>query len=293
MGRSGGGPAAVDGEERAGDEGGFVGGQVTNHGRDLLGLAEAADGLAGTELGAHLFLIVLVEFFEIAFDEGGLDGAGADGVDAQVFGEFDGKLAGHGDDRALGGAVSESLLDADQAGDGGDVDDRGDALVGVGKQQWQECAGDEVDAADIDVEEAVEVVGLGGLNGANVANAGVVDEQVEAGELGCGGGDGIGAGDVEVESFGGAEGLGEGFGGGEVDVGDIDECAGAYQFFGGGFTDAAGAAGDEGLAVVEAEGMVVVRGSFCGGSNCFSHGCTSRPMAQAILLVDCGTGPGC
>ena len=87
------------------------------------GLAQAADGLAGAKFGASFFFVVAVELFEIALDEGGLDGAGADGVDAQGFGVVDGELAGHGDDGALGGAVGEALLDADKAGDGGDVDD--------------------------------------------------------------------------------------------------------------------------------------------------------------------------
>ena len=65
---------------------------------------------------------MLVELFEVALDEGSVDSAGTDGVDAEVFGVVDGELAGHGDDCALGGTVGEALLDADQAGDGGDVD---------------------------------------------------------------------------------------------------------------------------------------------------------------------------
>ena len=50
-------------------------------------------------------------------------------------------------------------------------------------------------------------------------------------------------------------GLGKSFGGGEVDVGDPDEGAGADEFLHGGFADAAGAAGDEGVAAFEAEGL--------------------------------------
>ena len=57
-------------------------------------------------------------------------------------------------------------------------------LVGAAKKQWQECASDQVDAAYVDVEQAVEVFGLGGFNGANVADAGIVDEDVEAVERG-------------------------------------------------------------------------------------------------------------
>ena len=50
------------------------------------------------------------------------------------------------------------------------------------EEQRHEGAGDEVDGADVDVEEAVEVFGLGGFDGADVADAGVVDEDVEAGD---------------------------------------------------------------------------------------------------------------
>ena len=64
------------------------------------------------------------------------------------------------------------------------------SLVAGGEKQWHEGAGDEVDGADIDVEEAVEVFRLGGFDGADVADAGVVDEDVEAFDVGDGGGDG-------------------------------------------------------------------------------------------------------
>ena len=158
-----GGPAAVDVEEGAGDEGGFVGGEIADHGGDFFRAAEAADGLAGAKFDADFFLVVLVELFEVALDERRFHGAGADGVDAERLGIFDGKLAGHGDDCALGGAVGEALLDADEAGDGGDVHDGADgfAVASGGEEQRKECAGDEVDGADVDVEEAVEVFGLG------------------------------------------------------------------------------------------------------------------------------------
>ena len=96
----------------------------------------------------------------------------ANGVDAERLWVFDGDLSRHGDDGALGGAVGETLLDADKACDGGDVDD-GAPLHGLfrrGKQQRQEGAGNEVDGANIDVEKAVEIFGLGVLDGANVAD---------------------------------------------------------------------------------------------------------------------------
>ena len=75
--------------------------------------------------------------------------------------------------------------------------------------------------------------------------------------LGDGGGDGVGAGDVEVDGLGRAGGVGQGFGGRNIDVGDPDEGAGADQLADGGFADAAGAAGDQGVAAVETKGAVL------------------------------------
>ena len=55
-----------------------------------------------------------------------------------------------------------------------------------------------------------------------MADAGVVDEDAEAAELGDGGGDGGGVGYVEVEGVGVGDFGGEGFGGLVVEVGDVD-----------------------------------------------------------------------
>ena len=98
-----------------------------------------------------------------------------------------------------------------------------------------------------------------------MADAGVVDEDVEAGELGDSGFDGFGAGDVEWEGVcRGTDGLGESFGGGEVEVGDPDGCAGAGELLDGGLADAAGAAGDEGVAIIEAQDGVWIHVIFAG-----------------------------
>ncbi len=85
------------------------------------GRAEAADGLAGDEFGADFFFLVGVVFVEVAFNEGRLDGAGSDAVDAEFLGVVDGDLAGHGVDGAFAGAVGEALFDADRACDRADV----------------------------------------------------------------------------------------------------------------------------------------------------------------------------
>ncbi len=66
-------------------------------------------------------------------------------------------------------------------------------------------------------------------------------------------GDGVGAGDVEVDGLRRSEGRSKSFGGGEIDVGDPDEGAGGDQLLDGGFADAAGAAGDQGVTAVEAK----------------------------------------
>src|SRR5580692_12921264 len=111
----GSGPAAVDVEKGASDEGGFVGGEIADHGGDLFRTTETADGLPCAEFGAYLFFVVLMKFFEVAFDEGRFDCAGTDGIHTEVFGIFDRDLTGHGDDRALGGAVGKALLNAHQS----------------------------------------------------------------------------------------------------------------------------------------------------------------------------------
>ena len=108
--------------------------------------------------------------------------------------------------------------------------------------------------------QPVEVLRLGGLDGAHVADAGVVHQNVEAVEFGRRRGNGVRAGDVEMQRLCGADRVGERFGGGDVDVGDPDEGSGADEFLDGGFADAAGAARDQCVAAVETK-----RVSCCAG----------------------------
>src|SRR5580658_4567583 len=126
-----------------------------------------------------------MKFLQIALDKRRLNGARTDGVDAQGFGVVDSQLAGHGDDGALAGAIGKALFDSHEAGDGGDVDDGARMAVVVrvelaGKKQRQERARHQVNSADIDFEDAIEVLRFGGLNGAYMSDAGVVDKNVEA-----------------------------------------------------------------------------------------------------------------
>ena len=153
-----------------------------------------------------------MEAFEEPFDEGGVDGAGADAVDAELGGVIDGELAGHGEDGALGGAIGEAAFDAHLPGDGADVDY---ASVG-GDQQRERGASDQIGAVDVDAKEAVEVGGRGFLDVADEADAGVVDEDVEfierredAGDIGF-------AGDVAGERGGAREFGGERGGAGGI-----------------------------------------------------------------------------
>src|SRR6185312_1938195 len=95
--RSGGSPSTVDGNESSVDELSLAGAEVADERGNVLRRAEAADGLAGDEFGANLFFFVGVVLVEVAFDEGRLDGARSDAVDAQLLGIVDGDLAGHGE----------------------------------------------------------------------------------------------------------------------------------------------------------------------------------------------------
>ncbi len=129
------------------------------------------------------------------------------------------------------------------------------ALVTLARseQKRKKRARDEIDGADIHVHQAVEVFGFGGFNGAHVADARIVDENVEEFELRKGCGDGFGVGDIEMQRAGGGKCARERFSSWEIDVGDPDFGACAREFLHSGFANAAGAAGDEGDAVVEAE----------------------------------------
>ena len=192
--------------------------------------------------------VILVE---VAFDEWGLDGAGSDAVDAELFGVVDGDLAGHGVDCAFAGAVGEALFDADETGDGAEIDD---GAMG-GEQQREGGLGDEEDGVDVDAHDAGEVLFGGVSDVADEADAGVVDEDVERGDGAEGARDGGGVGDVHLDGRCVGEFGGEGLGGGEVEVGDEDVSSGAGKLAAGCGTDAAGTSGDEGGLSVQAKGV--------------------------------------
>src|SRR5260370_42439337 len=77
-------PAAVDADCLAGDEAGFVGGEIGDHRGDLVGLAEAPDGNRLRAL-AETDLQVVAVFAPVGADcPRGADRAGTDRVDGDA-----------------------------------------------------------------------------------------------------------------------------------------------------------------------------------------------------------------
>src|SRR5690606_3782958 len=108
-----------------------------------------------------------------------LDRAGADAVAANALvDEVHGGGLGHGDDRALGGAIGEAAGDRELPRDGGDIDDVA-ALRVLRQHLVHGRLGAVVDAIDVDRDEPGEILGAGFDQVADHADAGVVDEDVE------------------------------------------------------------------------------------------------------------------
>nr|WP_276602935.1 hypothetical protein [Nannocystis pusilla] len=149
---------------------------------------------------------------------------------------FDGELAGR---------VERAGREREHAGAGGDVDDHAAALAA---EVWQDGAGRRHQAEHVDVELLAGLGRAGGLEQPEQAEAGVVDEGVEAAEAVEAGGDGgVDAGRVlHVEV--GDEDAGEvaqlGLAGGRAHAGD-DVPAGAGEAVDGGAAEAGRGAGDE------------------------------------------------
>src|SRR5205823_9934180 len=99
-------PAAVDADRLAGDEGGFVGGEIGDHRGDLVGAAEAADRDRLRALAEAGFEIVTV-FAPVGADRPrGADRPGADRVDRDpVRREVERQRFGEADDRRLRGGL--------------------------------------------------------------------------------------------------------------------------------------------------------------------------------------------
>ena len=125
-----------------------------------------------------------------------------------------------------------------------------------GQQQRKKGTGHEVNGADIDVQQAIEIFRLGGFDGAYVADSGVVDQDVETLHLADRRGDRLGAGHVKTNCSRRTGRSGKFLGGGKIDVGHPDESAGADEFFDRRLADAAGSAGDQGVPARENKGRL-------------------------------------
>ena len=187
---------------------------------------------------------------------GGPDGAGVDGVDADVVaGEFYCGGLGEDADGAFGGVVGGVAL-GDHAGDGGDVDDgaaAGSAHVG------DDGFGAEEDAFGVDGHDSIPGFFGGFFEVVALDDAGVVDEDVDFAEVGEGGLDGavpVGLdADVHFYEDGLAADVGDFFGDAEavfdLDVGEDDFGAFVGEDAGFGGAHAAGGACDDGYFVLE------------------------------------------
>ena len=186
----------------------------------------------------------------------GGDGAGEDGVDADVVGaELVGEGAGESDDGGLGGDVEGQAGGGDEPGDGTHVDD---GAAAGGAHGGDDGLDGEEEGAEVGGDGAVP--GLGGdfFDGVALVVGGVVDEDVDGGvggeDLIDGGLEGGEVGEVAVDvlrsgaAFGG-EGGDEGVGGGVLDVEEGDAGALAGEVGDEGRADAGCAAGDEDDAV--------------------------------------------
>ncbi len=140
---------------------------------DVIWRCEAGHGDAVGDVGVGVGAGGLVDGVHFRFDPSGADGVDADAATSPLGGEG----AGEADEAVLGGVVGCAVGDAEEAGDGGYVDDGAAAGLehglaeGFREQEWL----DEIDFED------TAVVGCGNLfGGADVADAGVVDEGVYA-----------------------------------------------------------------------------------------------------------------
>ena len=195
---------------------------------------------------------MFVIFFQVAFDERGVDRSGTDTIKANFRGVIDSQLAGHGDDGPFCGAVGEPFLHTDQARDGPDVYNRAFGCP----QKWHREFGDQVETPNVHTVETVEVFGFGFLDAAHHADSRVVDQDVKTVECGECGFYGCGIGNIEYAECGSRQFSGEGFGFGAVNVDDNYFGTGLGHGSTGVFPNATGAAGDEGFASVESERLI-------------------------------------
>src|SRR6516165_124266 len=196
---------AVHEQQGAGDVRGIVGGQKQDRGGDLLGPARALQHGALRGLGVVL-LNGLASRGDAALMERREDRARADGVHTNALRRVvGGERPRQARDRCLGGVVSQVAAACYDGTHGGDVND-GAALVAA--HQRNRRLGTEDVAHQVDVEDLLPARRARLVDLLVFADAGIVDEDVEAPELLRGTVD-------EVEAYG----LGTNVGSREGDVG--------------------------------------------------------------------------
>jgi MerR family transcriptional regulator/heat shock protein HspR len=218
---------------------------------------------------------------------------GTDGGDADAFvAKLCVKALGEADESELAGNVGQKVGNGDFTSDGGDVNDGGGAIVRntehVGKRRLCGVEGGE------EVGGHGATVGGEGLvfDGADLDDAGVVDEDVDATEVGDGVIDEIfglgGVGEVggdEKDRLGGADSVAfeQGVAGGDelVDVagGEDEATAAAAKAFGEGEAESARAAGDK--------NDFIFVSTACGGRD---KGVGGGCCGQATKDLECGRG---
>ena len=216
------------------------------------------DGRGGGEVEPARFLLLIA-------DEGGMDvragthEAGADGGDADAFvAELGVEALREADEGELAGDVGQKVRDGDLAADGGDVDDRGGAFI-RDAEHVRKGGSSGVEGGE---EVGCHGAAIGGerlvFDGTDLDDSGVVDEDVDAAEVGDGVIDKVfglrgvcEVGGDEKDRFGGSDGVAIEQGVASADelidvAGREDEAAaGATEALGERETEAAGASGDE------------------------------------------------
>lgn len=225
---------------------GFFGAEdFEDQGREVFGVAACGDALF--EVFDKIFSDRVVGGDELIRDgraggDGGFEEARLDEGDLDAEGvEFVGEGFGVAFEGELGGGVEAMARDADESGEGGDVDD---SALAPGAEVGQEGLGESDGAEEVGFEEVVDLVDGGFFSGAVEDGAGVVDEDID---VACAvedgfdaGGDGVVGADVEGEHGDVAEGRGVGFSGGAEDlVAVVGEELGGLE------AKACGGAGDE------------------------------------------------
>jgi hypothetical protein len=265
------GVAAIDGECDADDEARSRAAQPQDRGGDLISASEPADRLI--RLG---FRDVELALGDHVGDHRRLDGAGADGVDADAARRvFERGAPGQADDAVLGRVVGGAAGQSDEAAERRAVDD-GAAPPGAHLPELVLHA--VPDAAQVDRGDPVEAVGrLVGRVARRDHDAGVVEGHVEAlegvdralderGDLCL---VGYVAGDAERLMAGGGQLVGGGVERALVDVGEHDGGAGRGEGPGGVAAHAGAGAGDKGDLATD-----VVGGIRCGAGRGSGHGVT-------------------